>query len=489
MTIHSYEEFLSECHDKIRAGNADLVVKNLRQVNTSQIPRKHALAMAALCRRTELIQTGLRILRPIVNGPTQKKNDVSDGEKGEYAVLLLKNGSIAEARRILKDLQNSSFQEAHLYLGFAAIMVWDYEKAVQHLKLFIEKAPDSFIKLVAKVNMSAALINTYEYEQAKKLISENMEEANKFENKKLLANCHELMSQVYTAEKQFEKARESLDVSWQILKQENSTDQLFVVKQKAIIDAISTGSTAPLLLAKQEAIKRRHWESVRDLDFHLLKLHFNSKDYNKLYCGTPHAAYRTKLTKQFSSLHALPENAFIGADDAIVLDLNNFQLSNGRISMPSPQIQRTFIALLNDVYRPQSLGALFEKVFPSDYFDADSSPNRIRQLINRTRQWIEENHLPVQIAYSRDGFKVEITGSLQIKLHLDVQNNFEAERTKWFRLQKQMKPAGWFTVNDVCETQHESKSSAQRLLNWALKNNKITKSGSGPSTKYFLSTE
>ena len=148
-----------------------------------------------------------------------------------------------------------------------------------------------------------------------------MLEAARFENKKLLANSHELLSQIYIQKGEFSLARRELDKSWDILKEEKSTDQLFVVKWMAIIEALEKKDPLPLTHAKNEALKRRHWESIRDLDFYHLKINFNLENYQRLYCGTPFAAYKEKLRKEFSHLTSIPQSCLLGDVSGKILDL------------------------------------------------------------------------------------------------------------------------------------------------------------------------
>ncbi len=61
---------------------------------------------------------------------------------------------------------------------------------------------------------------------------------------------------------------------------------------KAILAARGQKNIDPLLNHRQEAEQVGDWESVRDVDFWILKFAFEESRFKHLMFGTPHPAYR-----------------------------------------------------------------------------------------------------------------------------------------------------------------------------------------------------
>lgn len=287
----NWRQLSIELHNQIRAGQSAEAALSLQKLNSSQVPREMALEFASLCRRAGIFSQALRILRPVVLNE-HSNGHATPSEIGEYGISLFKSGCVFEALRWLDSIKDRDVGEADLYRGFAHMMEWDYKQAIGPLRNFIARSPDSFIKLVAKVNLSASLINTGELLEAEQLIRSNMNEAEKFNNLRLKANSLELLSQIAIKNKEYKKASAFLDKAWQILEADKSSDQLFVIKWKSILEGIESGNAEKLNLAREAARKQNHFETIRDLDFYELKIKYSDEVYNKLYCGTPFSTLR-----------------------------------------------------------------------------------------------------------------------------------------------------------------------------------------------------
>ncbi|NJL24505.1 MAG: hypothetical protein HC902_04610 [Calothrix sp. SM1_5_4] len=146
----------------------------LGRINLARIPRERRQYLAQICRRAGLIDRGLRVLHPIVRLPRPGEAPPSPGELCEYAVLLSRNGSIREAITLLNSSDAAMAPDARLYLGFCHVSNWDYADAVNDFTAFLESGPEDYIRLVAQVNLVAALIATERYSKAKSLIHRSL---------------------------------------------------------------------------------------------------------------------------------------------------------------------------------------------------------------------------------------------------------------------------------------------------------------------------
>lgn len=486
---NEWQQLSIECHNLIRAGHTDEAVQMLQKINLSQVPREFALELGTLCRRAGALSQALRILRPIVlAGSSGLSVSATPAEVGEYSISLFKSGCVYEALHWLDTIKGQEVGEADLYRGYAHIMEWDYHHAVKPLKNFIQQAPDSFTKLVAKVNLSAALINTNQLSIADELIQANIFEAEKYNNLRLKANSYELLSQIAFKRTNYEEASDYIEKAWQILSVDKSIDQLFLIKWQAILAAVKSNDITKLITAKNAAKERSHFETLRDLDFYELKIKFSQETFNKLYCGTPFVAYREKLKQEFGNQIDADRVFTLGEGPSTVLDIESMSIDDVPFTI-TPQLHHTFMAIWSDLYRPRSVGSLFEKIFQGEYFDINSSPNRVHRLVARLRTWLKIHDLPVTIDFEHGGFVGRIDGHLQLRLKAhdgEDESPKPGLELKWTRAELLLKDMAEFSAEELAEKIEQNHSSATRLLKWATANNKVIKKGAGRSCRYSL---
>src|SRR5262249_54709284 len=128
---------------------------------------------------------------------------------------------------------------------------------------------------------------------------------------------------------------------------------------------------------------------------HLLKVEPKQDLFDHLYIGSPLAAYRKRLEKEF---HLEPSESYrLGASADRVLDIAT---GDGR-GIESPghgkMVHQLVGALVKDFYRPRRLGQLFSDLYPNEYFNPFSSPVRLHRLIQRAREWLASERLRAEI--------------------------------------------------------------------------------------------
>src|SRR5204863_379881 len=80
-------------------------------------------------------------------------------------------------------------------------------------------------------------------------------------------------------------AESYLNQATAILDEDEGVDRLFVHKWRSILLAFKSGDPSPIEEFRVQAQKVGHWESVRDADFHLLKMTKDERLFKKLYFG------------------------------------------------------------------------------------------------------------------------------------------------------------------------------------------------------------
>ena len=481
--ITDYAEFITNCDTLIRTGRLPHVVETLSDLNLARVPRKWRQAVAKLCRRAGLMAQGLRLLHPLIRGDQDLSSPPSPGEICEYAVLLSRIGSIDEALNLLTGVDSSSAHEAMMYQGFCHVSKWDYERASGYFESYLESSADIYSKLIARVNLSACYISSERLADAETLLSETIEIATREQASRLIGNCYELRSQIPLQQGDYARAREDLARAVSVFGGGRSYDQLLIYKWQSLIEAEESRDPQPLLKFKAEAIERQHWESVREADLFTLRLKFDQKAFDHLIFGTPTHSYRDRILRKLP--HQPSENYILGAPNTNCLNLESGKLEAGHSSVPGIKIHQVLTALTRDFYAPRTLGSLFSELYPDEYFNIDSSPVRVRQLLSRTRRWLEENHLVATIDQNQGSYRLHVGDSFGILLPFE-RPRIESNTILFEILQKRFSEPARFSVQDACAILSLSRSSFHRFAEWAVNEGFIERFGQGKSTRYAI---
>jgi hypothetical protein len=192
-----FELIVSHCDQEIRAGRTAQAAKELQQLNTAKVPREWRLPLANLCRRAGLLNTGMRLLTPVVHPERTKTGDTaSNAELAEYGVLLHRIGATREALHTLEKVNTIEVPDALLYRSFCHFSEWEYEGATKALEAYTTQTSSGYMNFVARVNLASAYVGGERFEQALDLLARNIEEARANSYSRLQGNCHELRAQV-----------------------------------------------------------------------------------------------------------------------------------------------------------------------------------------------------------------------------------------------------------------------------------------------------
>lgn len=466
--MKNVEKLVADCEEILRAGQGQLVAQNLKDLNLARIPRAFRLSLANICRRAGLFSAGLRILTALV-----RNGDATAEEKAEYAVLLERCGAVDEALLVLREVNAAEVSVVHLYRAFCHFKSWDYAAAIPELRAYSGTTLTPYGALIARVNLAAALVVTRDYEAALTLLEENIRAARADGFSRLNANCLELSAQVHFHRRDFAAARASLEEASKILGGETSSDQLFVLKWQRILDAFASGNPASLRQLRREAVDRGDGESAREADLFQLMIRNDRNLLEHLYLGTPFEAYRERV-RALLNCDEVREDLIVGSPHGAIFDVRTGTLSGASAEVnPGKKIHQLLAVLLRDLYRPARIGGLFSALYPREHFDIFTSPARVHQILFRTREWLADNRLPVDIqasgqAYSlnvRDDFGFRIPGATyEVGGHAAQFNRLETLSSE-------------FSSREARALLGVSPASCKRILKWAVDNGKLNRRG------------
>jgi hypothetical protein len=214
-----------------------------------------------------------------------------------------------------------------------------------------------------------------------------------------------------------------------------------------------------------------------------LKISFDETLFQYLICGTPHLPYRLKACRSLG--RPLPSGVYRwGPTEDPCLDLRTGDLTSGEPLKGGKKIHQLVSILLRDFYKPLSISEIFSELCPDEYFDINTSPARIHQVITRSRRFFEQQHIPVAISTIEPGFSLQIQGPFSFRVPFERGSvagpQAQIEKLRQF-------DASEFSVDDVSRHLNTSKPTARRILRWGVDQGHFVRIGAGPTTKYRFS--
>ena len=481
---NKYEKLIAECDLLISQGKIASVGPLIAKLTIAQVPRAYRTALAKICRRAGLVTYGLRLLHPVLRNDQPLALPPSASEICEYSVLLSRNGSINEALELLKGVDPKRSAEALLYQGFCHVSSWDYAAAKQYFERFLASGASDYEKLIARVNMVPCAIATDDLTAAEELVEQSLSIATQANAKRLMGNCHELRAQIHVLKNRFNEAQSDLSKALEIFKDNGSYDELFIHKWQSVIESFKKNSFAPISAFRAEAQARKHWESVREADYYRLRIRFDQNLFDHLVFGTPHVAYRRRIETQ---LGRSPSQFFVWGDaSSSCLDLKTGKIGDREALNSGKMIHQVLSVLAKDFYAPRSTGVLFADLYANEYFDVNTSPLRIRQLLKRTRAWLKSEGLPAAIEEIGGSYRLVLDKGMGFKIPLLREGRLSSQQALWETLLSHFNADIGFTGTDATERLNISRSTFHRLAEWALKDGKLSKTGVGKATVYRL---
>ena len=476
---------IQDLENLVRSGQFAKVAEFLRSMKLGKIARMEQLAYANIATRIGDLRIALRILNPTIRGQTSEPP--TPEEKIQYANALRKLGAVSEAEEILRSIDARALPEAFLHLAFCLVSRWEYVEAISLLESFLASpgvAP--YRRSVAQVNLLAALVHEQRHDEVSGVLMELQKVVGPTETPLLHGNVLELRAQLAIQTREWDSAISLLAEAAALMRQADGSVGSLQIDKWRVVAMAEKERRAPIELRtiQKRAIEQGQWEAARDCEYHLAKFAQDEPSLLRLYFGTPYGSYRRKIEKLVRevpdtwdwSFGPLSEGSFDLAR-AASLD-GSLQLKAGHMS------HRLLIALSQDFYRPASVISLFSQIFSGDYFNPDTSPNRVHQGLKRLRGWLEENRAPARLEESSGHYRLQIIRGNAIRLSRDPlsTSHQELELTKL----RAALAGQEFTAKEAESVLGCSRASTQRLLRWASERGKLKLEGHTNRARYRL---
>lgn len=467
----------------LRSGKRQLVERHLLSLNLSKVARAEVLPLSNAASRINRFDLALRILNPYVRGT---QGEAKPEEQIEYANALRKLGAVAEAASILERVDAKIFPQIHFYLALCNFAHWRYDLALPHLETYIANLdPQSYAHKVGRVNYASALISSGDINQSSDLLNLLYEETRNSDAHVLCANSLELKAQIEILHNEdWKKALGYLQEARYWLEDDRQNiANLFVRKWEAIaLSKIEKKLSSKLSEVREDALKLGHWETARDCNYFFAEFTQDTSALLKMYFGTPYESFREKIKSRNPNL-LIPDTFLWGTPDGPIFDLRTAETETAFFNC-GQMSHRLLTLLAKDFYKPTPLLGIFSSLFPEEYSNPFTSPNRVHQLVRQLRLQLSETQLPLIIVQDDSGYKLKFDGPIRLCV-TSTDLSLDPNEMKWLRLKTKIKMSS-FTNKDVSHVLETSRASVQRLLEWALKTGHAEQLAGGRSAKYKL---
>lgn len=488
--------FLDTLEENIRNNKAPSLSQLIEEIKPKDIPRGLLARYANLLRRLGGLKFAVKILNPIVRS---RNSNPTSQEKLEYASCLTRLHLGEESIELLEQLKHENNSEVHFELAAAHISQWDYERAIPHLKAFLQHASiPAYRKVVGELNLGAALIYTNRTRDAEKLLLKVYNTATKEGFHLLVGNVCDLLSEIAITKREFRTALTYIKKAKEILKKSSSRYDLFVDRKYLIIKLMSHGATDEALrefsVLRKKAATLKEWNSIRELEIFRA---IASRDLEKLlfvFYGTSHE----QLRKRIENLWGQPIPPAKYYDRKIgpkphkknhIFDVTlGRDLATGARLKPGQYLHRLVRALAGEVHFPYPTSKLFSLVFQGLKYNPETSAPQVYGIINRLNYWFEENKIPLGVVASPGGYRLRSNKGYTLRIeskHTVTDKTADKINEFIFRLQETRINSG-FTANMAMTALKTSKRSTIRLLTEAVNAGLLTRQGSTNLTRYFF---
>ncbi|MBX3017604.1 MAG: hypothetical protein KF767_06940 [Bdellovibrionaceae bacterium] len=474
---------LSSIDQTIRAGETRRARQALMAIRWKSLPRSELVHFANLCRRAQIPAQAARALFPLVRHESPTDAPATPAELAEYAVALQRLGANREALEILRGLPEAtrkSIPQWGLYVSFCLVSQWKYDEALGVLQSSLSQADlDPYLRQIILINDFAARIAVGDIANLAGPLQEFANELATQGARRLQANALELLSQVHLLSGELKAGEAQLNAAADLHADEKAWDQLYIRKWRGILRALKDRDAGELLHLRSEVEGTGHFESLRDIDFHLLRTRFDEERFRYLYFGTPHRSYRRRL-HEFGAPRTAEAWAQIPGSTAKLTDFDPMIDVPDLGSLP----HRTLQLFLRDFYHPFRVAEIFGLLHPEEFFDPDHSPNRVHQSLHATRAWLTKHQFNFRIDARGTRFRLNWGDHYRLRVREPVLPVTEMQIYQYRMELAAPGPEHYWSRQETQELLGCAKSVATRFLDPTLNPLILEKRGGGPQTRY-----
>lgn len=479
----------AELDSWLRNGRVAEVRERLGQIAPSDVPRADLATLGGIARRAGLPGFALKLLHPIVRPVHPLTVPASVAELAVYASCLARIGAFEEAMDIFAGLRAQATPESLLLEAFAQIHQWHYAEAVPCLKKYLAvKGLPEYDAVIGKMNLAACyqFLGTHAKEKDQ-LLAEIRQACERRGWVRMARNARELSAQSAISKEDFAQAEDLLAG----LSRDNAGDELMIEKWRAILAVKKNpADRTPLESVRAKAEREQQLEIVRDCDYYQAIACKDEALAAKVYFGTTAPGYRKRLREATRAWMKLPAT-YVWPDSKAtrVLDMVSGKESGGTSALKPGRVRLKLLRFLaSDFYRSFPLGSIFGHLYRGEVFNVDSSPARVRRVIERLREWLKENEIPIAVKPHHGQYRLEFTGSYGLRLprNLEAADSSGLEQLRLSLLRSKF-TFHEFSARQAAEALEMPLENTRKFLQDATARKRMRCTGRGRSTRFRFS--
>lgn len=372
----------------------------------------------------------LKLLHPFVRDQTLNVAIKSPAQV-EYAAALIQLGLVAEGNEMLSHLNEDLYPEAQMHRVLGLFQEWNYLDAIPLLERWIKHPRiNDYQRLVGQINLFIA----YAFARPDKLSATDIDVLGATiheQNYSLLMGAwSQIKGRFFLEHGDYNGATTAFTEGLNRVMDVNTWDRLYLSKWNLVCQVKKDG---PLEKWKEafnvlrlHAHQKGDFETVRDCDYHLAT-HFGNREIgNYCYHGTPFKSFRDRFdTRLFSSslnFYITPggfqrrlnfESRLRRQTPVSLNELSSvFNVENDKKLTFNGVLEKTLMALMSDFYRPMTLQRLFGEIYKGQYWNQNTSPTQIRQVLFRFRKWLKKNNWDLKVEEKKGTYRLASGSSI-----------------------------------------------------------------------------
>jgi len=534
MSRKSIIPILDQCEQMIRSGLSHVARPILvRQMNLSRsVSAAEKIRLGHLLRRTGCFNECVKVLHSLARD--ERPSDNRDLAQIEYATALTFLGLTAEAENIFLSLDKIKYPHVYAQMSTLNTINWDYESSVKNLETYFKNTfsthrttntNDEYFNLIAEINLNISYafaapekINLNRIYEIQKIIEKN--------NYKLLeAVTTQIIGRYLTMQKQFSTAETVFASGLKTLRGQKTFDYLYLKKWQ-LINALEKEKQSNLrnlkkiimdfMQLKKTALILKDHETTRECDYYISLYTKNKQLHTYCYFGSPYSHYLNKFDHNLINDHTIFKfndnkmtyetvkhsdsnlisndqyefgKSHIKSKNSVIINLSklsSYFVSKNCKKLKSEKILSSLLnSLTNDFYRPKTIHRLFKDVFSDRYWNPESSPNQIRQIVFRFREWSKENNAEFDLIHKSNHYYLALHNQsavfLKNKSHDEKYFLNSLSNDDTVVLKNNHKE---FSFTDFMKSTGLSKRTAERKIAELKQQGKIKKIGTTRATQY-----
>jgi tetratricopeptide (TPR) repeat protein len=501
---NSWATQIETWNELVKTGRGSLVARELSAIPRGKIPVDLLAKIANLAWRINQPSVGLKLLFHELRKHSGLKVRMHPDAYSEYAACLVEVGALSEAKMILREAHDYS-SKSKFYLALLYFKEWDYQSALPLLEEYLTQIPFDYHQLVVRINLVATYVINEEFEKAQTLLKELREQLIRGGHRLLLGNSYEIESQIYFRSGEHEKALACLAQGEAYLVDAKNMGWLYSRKWQVLnkLKLQGRGNITSHLAGEIDEIKIQakamgSWETLRELDLQLALHTSDSRLLNHVYFGSPLSLYRRRIEQEMKKTNSPTQIADeyvlsdslartlgrTSAQPAVALDA---LVVSGHQNSQSFLIKKLLMTLSSDFYAPFRTGQLFSHIYEGEFYDVETSPDRIVQLVRRLRNWVEKEKWNCSINSSNIGYKLLIEDSRGLLLSRALkEEKIETKSNVHSLLLRKAFGDKSFSAKEVSEVMACSPRSANRALKELKGHGQVILFGKGRFTRFKL---